>query len=132
LHPLSALSVPGARATWFLAHSDPVAARKRWIAGTLEPRGVLVIDAGAAKALEAGKSLLPAGVRGLEGNFDRGDAVIIRSADGRDLGRGLTAYARPDAERIIGRKSSDIASLLGYEGRAEIVHRDDMALMPRL
>jgi glutamate 5-kinase len=131
LHPLSALSVLDARATWFLAHSDPVAARKRWIAGTLEPRGVLVIDAGAAKALEAGKSLLPAGVRGLEGNFDRGDAVIIRSADGRDLGRGLTAYARPDAERIIGRKSSDIAGLLGYEGRAEIVHRDDMALMPR-
>jgi glutamate 5-kinase len=108
-----------------------VAARKRWIAGTLEPRGVLVIDAGAAKALEAGKSLLPAGVRGLEGNFDRGDAVIIRSVDGRDLGRGLTAYARPDAERIIGRKSTDIANLLGYEGRAEIVHRDDMALMPR-
>ena len=129
LHPLAALSAPDKRATWFIAPSDPVAARKRWIAGTLEPRGVLVIDAGAAAALEAGKSLLPAGVRRVEGAFDRGDAVVIRSVDGRDLGRGLSAYARADAERIAGKKSSEIAALLGYEGRAEIVHRDDMALV---
>ena len=132
LHPLAALSVPGKRATWFLAPSDPVAARKRWIAGTLEPRGVLVIDAGAVAALEAGKSLLPAGVRRVEGEFDRGDAVVIRAADGgRDLGRGLVAYARGEAEKIMGRKSSEIGGLLGYEGRAEIVHRDDMALVRR-
>jgi len=129
LHPLAALGEPDARATWFLAPSDPVAARKRWIAGTLEPRGVLVIDVGAATALEGGKSLLPAGVRRVEGDFDRGDAVVIRSADGRDLGRGLTAYGREDAEKIAGRKSAEIAGLVGYEGRAEIVHRDDMALV---
>ena len=128
LNPLAALNAPDKRATWFLAPSDPVAARKRWIAGTLEPRGVLVIDAGAVAALEAGKSLLPAGVRRVEGEFDRGDAVVIRSADGRDLGRGLSAYARADAERIAGKKSSEIAAVVGYEGRAEIVHRDDMAL----
>jgi glutamate 5-kinase len=127
LHPLRAVA-DGARATWFVAASDPLAARKRWIAGTLEPRGVLVIDAGAAGALQSGRSLLPAGVRAVEGTFDRGDAVIIRSLDGRDLGRGLVGYARADAERIIGRKSGEIAALLGYEGRAEIVHRDDLAL----
>ena len=129
LHPLAALSDPATRATWFLAPSDPVAARKRWIGGTLEPRGVLVLDAGAVAALEAGKSLLPAGVKRVEDNFERGDAVIIRAPDGRDLGRGLTAYGRADAERIVGRKSAEIAGLLGYEGRAEIVHRDDMALV---
>jgi glutamate 5-kinase len=128
LHPLAALSDPGTRATWFLAPSDPVAARKRWIAGTLEPRGVLIIDAGAAAALEAGKSLLPAGVRRIEGAFERGDAVVIRSEGGRDLGRGLTAYGRADADKIAGRKSAEIAALVGYEGRHEIVHRDDMAL----
>ena len=131
LHPLAALNDPAKRATWFLAPSDPVAARKRWIAGTLEPRGVLVIDAGAATALEAGKSLLPAGVKRVEGDFDRGDAVILRSLEGRDLGRGLTGYMRADAEKIAGKKSSEIAALLGYEGRAEIVHRDDMALVTR-
>jgi glutamate 5-kinase len=128
LHPLKAITA-GERATWFLAKSDPVTARKRWIAGTLEPAGVLIIDAGAAIALEAGKSLLPAGVTSLDGNFERGDAVIIRALDGRQLGRGLIAYARADAERIIGRKSSEIAELLGYDGRAELIHRDDMALV---
>ena len=127
LHPLRTLE-EGGRCTWFLAGSDPVAARKRWIAGTLEPKGVLVIDEGAVTALLGGRSLLPAGVRQVIGAFDRGDAVILRSTDGRDIGRGLTAYARADAERIMGRKSADLAAILGYEGRAEIVHRDDMAL----
>jgi glutamate 5-kinase len=127
LHPIRAIS-EGATGTWFLAPSDPVAARKRWIAGTLEPRGALVIDSGAAAALAQGRSLLPAGVRAVEGEFDRGDAVRIRTEDGRVLGRGLSAYARKDVERIMGRKSSEIAALLGYEGRAEVVHRDDMAL----
>ena len=127
LHPLRTLE-EGGRCTWFLAGSDPVAARKRWIAGTLEPKGVLVIDEGAVTALLGGRSLLPAGVRQVIGAFDRGDAVILRATDGRDIGRGLTAYARADAERIMGRKSADLAAILGYEGRAEIVHRDDMAL----
>ncbi len=127
LHPLAALG-SGATCTWFLAPSDPVTARKRWIAGNLEPKGVIEIDAGAEKALASGKSLLPAGVRRLEGTFDRGDAVVIRGADGREVGRGLVAYSRGDAERIIGRKSSEIEEILGHAGRAELVHRDDMAL----
>jgi glutamate 5-kinase len=127
MHPLKALA-DGVACTWFLAPSDPVAARKRWIAGNLEPRGAVEIDAGAEKALLSGKSLLPAGVRRLDGVFDRGDAVVIRAADGRELGRGLIAYSHTDAGRIIGKKSSEIARILGYDGRAELIHRDDMAL----
>lgn len=127
LNPLRALA-EGAACTWFLAPSDPVAARKRWIAGNLESKGTVVVDAGAEKALASGKSLLPAGVRRVEGTFDRGDAVVIRAVDGRELGRGLVAYACADAQRIIGRKSGEIARILGYDGRAELIHRDDMAL----
>jgi glutamate 5-kinase len=127
LHPLRALS-EGAPCTWFLAPSDPVTARKRWIAGQLEPKGAVEIDEGAEKALLSGKSLLPAGVRKVQGAFERGDAVIIRAADGRELGRGLIAYAREDAARIIGRKSGEIAAILGHAGRTELVHRDDMVL----
>jgi glutamate 5-kinase len=127
MHPLRALS-EGAPCTWFLAHSDPVTARKRWIAGQLEPKGSVEIDAGAEKALFSGRSLLPAGVTRVEGAFERGDAVVIRAADGRELGRGLVAYARDDAARIIGRKSGDIAAILGHAGRSELVHRDDMVL----
>ena len=126
-HPLKALS-EGAPCTWFLAPSDPVTARKRWIAGQLEPKGELEIDAGAAKALLSGKSLLPAGVKRVEGAFERGDAVIIRAADGRELGRGLVAYAREDAALILGKKSAEIAAILGHAGRTELVHRDDMVL----
>jgi glutamate 5-kinase len=127
MHPLRALS-EGAPCTWFLAHSDPMTARKRWIAGQLEPKGSVEIDQGAERALLSGKSLLPAGVRHVDGVFERGDAVIIRAADGRELGRGLIAYARADAERIIGRKSGEIAAILGHAGRTELVHRDDMVL----
>jgi glutamate 5-kinase len=127
MHPLRALS-EGAPCTWFLAHSDPVTARKRWIAGRLEPKGSVEIDAGAEKALESGKSLLPAGVTRVEGTFERGDAVVIRGRDGRELGRGLIAYACADAARIIGRKSGEIAAILGHAGRTELVHRDDMVL----
>jgi glutamate 5-kinase len=127
LHPLKAIA-DGAKCTWFLAASDPVTAKKRWIAGQLEPSGVLHIDAGAEKALLSGKSLLPAGVKRVEGTFERGDAVLIRATDGRELGRGLVAYARADADRIIGKKSGEIAAILGFAGRDELIHRDDMAL----
>jgi glutamate 5-kinase len=126
-HPLRALA-EGAPCTWLLAPSDPVTARKRWIAGRLEPRGVVEIDAGAEKALMSGKSLLPAGVKRVEGSFERGDAVVIRGPDGRELGRGLVAYAAEDAARIIGKKTSEIAAILGFAGRAALVHRDDMVL----
>ncbi|HWV81706.1 MAG TPA: glutamate 5-kinase [Hyphomicrobiaceae bacterium] len=127
LNPLRRLA-DGAPCTWFLASSDPVAARKRWIAGNLEPRGSVFVDAGAEKALGQGKSLLPAGVVRIEGTFDRGDAVSIRALDGRQLGRGLIAYPHDEAAAIIGKRSSAIAAILGHEGRAELIHRDDMAL----
>ena len=127
IHPLRALA-DGAPCTWFLAASDPVAARKRWIAGQLEAKGAVQIDAGAVKALLAGKSLLPAGVTRVDGTFERGDAVTIRDGAGREIGRGLSAYAWTDAVRIIGKKSGEIAAILGYEGRAALIHRDDMVL----
>ena len=127
LHPLRQLS-EGAVCTWFLAPSDPVTAKKRWIAGQLEPKGNVIVDAGAEKALLQGKSLLPAGVSTVDGTFHRGDAVTIRNAMGRELGRGLIAYSNADAQRIIGKKSNEIAGILGFEGRAELIHRDDMAL----
>jgi glutamate 5-kinase len=127
LNPLSGIA-NGAKVTWFLAKSDPVTAKKRWIAGQLEPAGQIFIDAGAQKALFSGKSLLPAGVTRVDGDFDRGDAVIIRTLDGLEIGRGLIAYSKDDAVRIIGKRSSEIAAILGYEGRDTLVHRDDMAL----
>jgi glutamate 5-kinase len=127
LNPLAALAGPGG-CTWFLAHSDPVAARKRWIAGTLEPKGAMIVDKGAAEALTRGKSLLPAGVTKIEGSFERGDAVVIRNGEGAELGRGLAAYDHEDARRIIGRKSSELAEILGYRGDPELIHRDDMVL----
>jgi glutamate 5-kinase len=118
----------GASCTWFLAAASPVAARKRWIGGALVPMGQLFIDAGAASALSSGKSLLPAGVRRIEGQFSRGDAVSIVSEDGSEVARGLVAYDRADAQKIMGRKSSEIADILGFSGRDEIVHRDDLVL----
>ena len=127
LHPLKALAEKGV-CTWFLAHSDPMTARKRWIGGSLVPRGAYIVDKGAATALGSGKSLLPAGVTRVEGHFERGDAVFIKTGDGVEFGRGLTAYGHAEAEAIIGRKSSEIADILGYLGRPELIHRDDMAL----
>jgi glutamate 5-kinase len=127
MNPLKAIA-NGATVTWFLANSDPVTAKKRWIAGQLEPSGSIIIDDGAEKALVAGKSLLPAGVKRVDGDFDRGDAVIIRAHDGRELGRGLIAYNADDASRIIGKRSSEIEAILGYAGRSTLIHRDDMAL----
>ncbi len=103
-------------------------ARKRWISGRLETRGALVVDKGAVRALRAGKSLLPAGVKRIEGRFQRGDAVDIVDLDGEAVGRGLVAYDAGDAERIAGRNSHEIEAILGYAGRAEMIHRDDMAL----
>jgi glutamate 5-kinase len=127
LHALEPLSRRGT-GTWFIARQDPVTSRKRWIAGTLEPRGAFTVDQGAAKALASGKSLLPAGVTRVEGSFERGDAVVIRNGEGSEIGRGLTAYDHEEANAIIGRKSGEIEEILGYFGRAELIHRDDMVL----
>ncbi len=128
-HPLRAIAA-GTRCTWFLTAANPVTARKKWIAGTLEPKGALVVDAGAIAALRRGKSLLPAGVVRVDGAFARGDAVIIRALDGAEIGRGLCAYDAEDAQKIRGRSSTDIASILGFRGRAEMVHRDDLVVGP--
>lgn len=127
MNPLRTLAATGV-CTWFLARSDPMTARKRWIGGTLEPRGAVFVDAGAAAALGSGKSLLPAGVTRIEGHFERGDAVVIRNSEGVEIGRGLCAYGHAEAEAIIGSKSSEIADILGYLGRPELIHRDDMTL----
>ena len=126
--PLKRLA-EGGRATWLLAKSNPAAARKQWIMGALKPAGVLVIDAGAGKALRDGRSLLPAGIVQVDGAFDRGDAVSVRSASGVEIARGLVAYAADDARRIIGRRSSEIEAVLGYAGRAAMIHRDDLVVI---
>lgn len=126
-HPLAAIR-DGARMTLFKAAASPQAARKRWIAAGLKAEGVLVIDAGAADALAQGKSLLPAGVRQVEGAFRRGDAVSVRDVAGREIARGLIAYGAADAQRIAGRKSAEIETILGYRGRDEMIYRDDLAL----
>jgi glutamate 5-kinase len=126
-HALDAIT-RGAPCTWFLTPANPVTARKKWIAGSLEPKGILVIDAGAVAALRRGKSLLPAGVIRIDGQFARGDAVIIRGPDGEEVGRGLVAYDADDAEKIKGRSSADILLILGFEGRTEMVHRDHLVV----
>jgi len=118
----------GAPCTWFLTPANPVTARKKWIAGSLEPRGAVHIDAGAVRALRSGASLLPAGVVKVDGAFGRGDAVIVRGPDGAEIGRGLVAYDADDAEKICGRSSADVLSILGFTGRTAMIHRDDLAL----
>jgi glutamate 5-kinase len=128
-HPLRAIAA-GARFTWFIAAGNPVTARKKWIAGSLEPKGTLTIDAGAVAALRRGNSLLPVGVVRVDGSFDRGDAVIIRGPDSTEVGRGLCAYDSGDAQKIKGRSSTDIAAILGFSGRTEMVHRDDLVVGP--
>ena len=127
LNPIAGL-MGGARATWFAATGHPGGARKRWIASGLNAAGTLYLDAGAVRALAAGKSLLPAGVARLEGDFARGDLVRLIAPGGEEIGRGLTAYAAADAVRIIGHKSREIETILGYRGRDEIIHRDDLVM----
>jgi glutamate 5-kinase len=126
-HPLSSLE-SGGRCTWFVRHASPAAARKQWIAGSLKPRGSFRLDAGARTALLSGNSLLPAGVTGVLGDFERGDAVQLLGPDARVLGHGLSAYSSAEARGIMGVRSSRIEHILGYRGRDELVHRDDLVL----
>jgi glutamate 5-kinase len=127
-HPLRALA-DGARCTWFLPATDGPSAWKRWISGSLAPRGVLIVDRGAANALRDGRSLLPAGVRAVEGTFQRGDTVLVRGPDGEPLAQGLSAYGSEDAARISGHRSDKIEALLGWRGRDEMIHRDDLVML---
>jgi glutamate 5-kinase len=128
-HPLQAIA-DGGRCTWFLTPANPVTARKRWIAGSLEPKGTLTIDAGAVAALRSGRSLLPAGVIRVDGQFARGDAVVVRGPDADEIGRGLVAYDADDAEKVKGRSSPDVMTILGLSGRSEMIHRDDLVVGP--
>ena len=125
---LGALLDGKARCSWFLPEGSPLSARKKWIKGSLKTAGALTVDDGAVRALSAGKSLLPAGVTAIEGEFKRGDVVDVKDRAGRVLARGLVAYAADDARRIAGRKSAEIEQLLGFRGRDEIVHRDDLVV----
>lgn len=124
--PLDALR-QGANATWFISDVTPQAARKRWVSA-MKPRGDVTIDAGAAKALAQGKSLLPAGVTNVRGNFERGDPVRVLGQGGEELAKGLAAYSAIDADAIKGLKSSQTAAVLGYQGRTALIHRDDMVM----
>ncbi len=126
-NPLRRLDDTG-RATWFLPEDGPKAARKQWILGSLAGNGGLVIDAGALKALQSGRSLLPAGVTAIDGDFERGDAITVSDLSGQVIARGLSAYSSADARLLVGRKSSEIEALLGYRGRDELIHRDDLVM----
>jgi glutamate 5-kinase len=127
LNPIRSIE-DGANCTWFIPKGTPRTARKHWIAGTLNPVGKLSIDDGALKALQSGKSLLPAGVAGVDGEFQKGDAVIVVNGDATEVGRGLAAYSAADARLLMGHKSSEIENLLGYRGADEMIHRDDLVL----
>ena len=124
--PLTALA-NGANRTWFLPDADPQIARKRWI-GAMKPKGEVRVDAGAVVALRGGKSLLPAGVRSVTGTFGRGEPVAILGPEGEALGKGLIRYTAIEAKAIAGHKSAEIEAILGYAGRAALIHRDDMVI----
>jgi glutamate 5-kinase len=127
LHPVQRIA-DGARCSWFYPSATPAAFRKQWIAGTLKPAGEIIVDEGAAEALRRGKSLLPSGVTAVIGDFDRGDAILVRDPTGHELARGLSAYSSGDAERLRGRRSNEIEALLGFRGRDELIHRDDLVI----
>ena len=128
MSPLRRLA-DGGRCTTFAPATTPMRARKHWIAGALDVMGVAVIDHGAAEALKRGRSLLPAGVTAIEGRFERGDPLLVRDADGQDIAKGLSAYDAEDARRIRGRRTEAISEILGYQGRDELIHRDDLVLL---
>lgn len=131
LNPIMALR-KGGRCTRFAASTTPATAKKLWIAGVLKPQGSLFIDEGAVLALHQGKSLLPAGIKRIDGRFERGDAVAVCDVLGREIARGLAAYTASDAERIAGKHCDEIETILGYRGRDEMIHRDDLALTDRV
>jgi glutamate 5-kinase len=127
-HPLAAWQ-SGGRCTWFLPAPEGRSARKRWIAGSLAASGAYMVDDGAARALRAGGSLLPAGVTAVTGSFDRGDAVLVQTTTGETIARGLSCYGSADAQRLAGHRSEKIELLLGWRGRDELIHRDDLVLI---
>lgn len=127
-HPVRRLE-QGARCTWFVPQGNPASSRKQWIAGTLRPNGAISVDEGALRALHAGKSLLPAGITEARGRFDRGDTISVLAPDGREIARGIAAYGDADVARIRGMRTREAAAILGYRGRDEMIHRDDLVMM---
>jgi len=127
MNPLTAIEA-GGRCTWFVPSAEPRTARKQWIYGQMSPTGAVILDDGAVRALRHGRSLLPAGVVAVEGSFERGDCVLVQARDGQILGRGLSAYSVEDARRIAGRQSAEIEEILGFHGRDELIHRDDLVV----
>ena len=125
--PLSRLA-DGGRHTMFRPEDSPLTARKRWIGGALTPKGTLRVDSGAETALRKGRSLLPAGVTAARGQFDRGDLIAVENASGQVIANGLSAYSLADTQIILGHKSREIERLLGYRGRDELVHADDLVI----
>lgn len=130
MNPLAAID-RGERASFFKPWDQPVRGYKTWIAGQLEPAGRLSVDDGAVRALGQGRSLLPAGVKLVSGRFERGDTVAVLGPDGREVARGLVAYDASDAVRIAGLKSAEVETLLGYEARSAMIHRDDLVMTGR-
>ncbi len=128
LQPIMAVE-DGGPATWFIPRKTPLAARKQWIGGSLKSCGRLIVDAGAETALVKGSSLLPVGIVSVDGDFERGDAITVSNVEGREIACGLAAYSSHDARKISGRRSDEIEGLLGYAGRDEIIHRDDLVLL---
>ena len=127
-HPITSL-FNGRPCTWFVPSKTPLAARKQWIAGTMKPVGSLIIDEGATKALKNGSSLLPAGIKSIEGKFERGDVIEIKTIDKNIIGIGLSGYSASEAELIKGHKSDEIAKILSYSYREEMIHKDDLVLL---
>jgi glutamate 5-kinase len=127
LRPVAAVEA-GTRCTWFIPSAEPRTARKQWIFGSMKPAGAVIVDAGAGSALAKGRSLLPAGITGVEGGFEAGDCILVKGPDGRVLGRGLAAYSAEDATRIRGHKTAEIEAVLGYRANDEMIHRDDLVM----
>lgn len=128
LHPLKRIDQVEKK-TWFVPATTPAKARKSWLAQHLQPKGSLVIDEGAARALQQGKSLLAAGVLAIQGDFHKGDAVCILSVEQQELARGLINYPASECRKLMGQKSAAFEKILGYYGREELIHRDDLVLM---
>jgi|TARA_B100001750_G_C15480800_1_gene585297 glutamate 5-kinase len=124
-NPIKAI-INGSKCTWFIPSRNPLTARKQWIVGSMQPPGNIIVDKGAASAIQNKKSLLPAGITKVEGNFERGDSVIIKKIDGTEIARGLTNYSSKDAKLLVGKKSQEIKKILGYSGREELIHKDNL------
>jgi len=114
------------KCTWFLPRISKLDARKQWIIGSVAPKGEVIIDLGAIKAINNGKSLLPAGVKKINGSFEKGDHILVKDQNNNECARGLTSFSSIEIEKIKGSHSSKIKNILGYSSREEVIHKDDL------